>query len=252
MPCRLDCFSRGGFYGRDKWGDPVQQLGRLKDGDLFSFRSGPVLLPGTASRTLAIQNGDLIVGGNFRLVTPDGKTSLNIGRWDGKQWHHLGDGINQTVYTILATPLKIYVLSAGDIAQWDGNKGWQSIFHGSIVQIALQSNGELIAQSILPPSTASAINHWNGSTWAPFSDTELRGLCNSLGFLGNDLYAAGPFFLATQTWSLARLRGLEWSVPFPEAPIDKFWIRSDELYAGVRVEGGHQLSRVISNQLFPL
>jgi len=75
---------------------------------------------------------DLIVAGNFKLA--GGQTVNGIARWDGTQWHPLGQGFNHTVYGIAVYNGELYAGGdftqsgsqvLGNIAKWNGNE-WVS------------------------------------------------------------------------------------------------------------------------------
>jgi len=80
--------------------------------------------------------GDLIVGGEFSMVGSE--AANNIARWDGTNWHSLGEGIDGKVYSIYVNGTDIYVggtfYRAGTdsiqgIAKWNGT-GWEALGSG--------------------------------------------------------------------------------------------------------------------------
>ena len=80
-------------------------------------------------RSLAVYNGDLIVGGDFTLA--DDKTVNNIARWDGSSWNAMGTGTNGIVHSLTLFGADLIAggtfITAGGItvnrvAQWNGTE----------------------------------------------------------------------------------------------------------------------------------
>ncbi|MEW5847465.1 MAG: hypothetical protein AB2A00_01580 [Myxococcota bacterium] len=107
-------------------------------------------------------NGDIYVGGLFTAV--NGAPALNVARWDGDQWHALGDGLDGMVMSLALGP--------------DG---------------ALYAGGELVVDGL----TGTAVAKWDGSTWTylpgEFTMTDWPVSIRSLLFDGNRLYVTGAF-----------------------------------------------------------
>ncbi|MBK8723707.1 MAG: hypothetical protein IPL95_16060 [Saprospiraceae bacterium] len=90
--------------------------------------TAPVMYP----HDLCIYGNDLIVSGNFKNA--GGQLVNGIARWDGSQWHSMGQGFNSTVYSICTFNGELY--AGGDftmtgtttlnyIAKWNGTN-WVS------------------------------------------------------------------------------------------------------------------------------
>lgn len=85
--------------------------------------TAPVMYP----HSMCISGTDLIVGGNFKNA---GKQLSNgIARWDGTQWHPLGQGFNGTVYGVCEYKGQLYAggeftmsgtTQLNRIARWNG------------------------------------------------------------------------------------------------------------------------------------
>lgn len=87
--------------------------------------SAPVMYP----HDMHVFGTDLIVCGNFGYA--GGKVANGIARWDGTEWHAMGEGFNKSVYGICEYKGELY--AGGDftasggtvlkyIAKWDGTK----------------------------------------------------------------------------------------------------------------------------------
>lgn len=71
------------------------------DGAWWSLISPP-LQAGSAEALTCLPNGDVIVGGQFSMLTPDG-TAINVARWDGTSWHAMGAGLSLEVRALALT-----------------------------------------------------------------------------------------------------------------------------------------------------
>lgn len=83
----------------------------------------PIMYP----HQMTIFDGDLIVCGNF--LKAGGQTVNGIARWDGQDWHTLGPGFNDVVYSVGVFNGMLYAggaftgsggASLGFIARWNG------------------------------------------------------------------------------------------------------------------------------------
>ncbi len=132
---------------------------------------------GGGSRTFAIYNGQLYVGGDF--VDFDGSTARGIARWNGTAWEPVAGGI-----------------------------------HGTVNQL-LVHNGVLIAAGGFDSAgtvAAANIATWDGYFWGyylyPGTDGPIYAMCH----VGDDIYIGGRFFTAGSTAvnRVARWSGSEW------------------------------------------
>lgn len=122
-------------------------------------------------RSVHIDGDDIYVGGDFATVTGDDAMS-RIARWDGTQWHPVGQGVDNRVYGIAALGSNIYVT-------------------GRLTE-AFNSDGSSVS--------VSGAAMWDGSEWHALG-AGLEGPSSTLGFaiaagggkvyIGGDLTAAG-------------------------------------------------------------
>jgi hypothetical protein len=139
----------------DQWDDSFYLIGL--DGDV---------------RAIVQDGSDLYVGGEFRYA--DGIEVNHVAHWDGTQWHALGEGMDDTVLTLLA----------------DDN-------------CTLDPDDFLLAGGYFLTADGQSVNHvaaWDGVQWEPIG-TGLNGTCYVLEsqLLGGDPLAstilfAGGFF----------------------------------------------------------
>lgn len=121
---------------------------------------------------------NLYMGGIF--VSIDGVTMRNIAKWNGSSWSALGDGFNNTVY---------------------------SLAHNNGILYA----GGSFTKNSSATVTLNYIAAWDG-TWSPLQNT-VNGTVNALYHDGTHLYAGGSFFSAgpANTPGIARWDGSAWS-----------------------------------------
>lgn len=206
--------------------------------------------PGVDGKITALAiaaNGDIYVGGDFSRA--GGTAAKNIARWDGDQWHALGDGLSSTTWpreiVIDDESNRVYVIGgfnqAGvvavkQIAQWDG-ANWSAVGTGEgpyndtmegWLNTGVIYKGQLIVGGDFDHIDGVAANNiaaWNGSTWLPLDqgigkpDWEDKFSAEgSVTTLNVDeakdvLYAGGDFALAGQVQanSIAAWNGTAWS-----------------------------------------
>ncbi len=144
-----------------------------------------------AIHALAEYRGELIAGGSFRL-TAAGDTVHCLARWDGSAWRPLGGGMGSIASD--CAPPWVYALTVwnGDlivggsfrtaggqpiarVARWDGTSwhamgsGWTTTWGGSVWELAVTADGELIAAGWLQEPGVNfnkwQIASWNGTDW---------------------------------------------------------------------------------------
>lgn len=155
-----------------------------------------------AIRAFAVSGGDLYVGGFFNRVNwdngPLSVTANRVARWDGTQWHALGNGIGEGyVSALLEAGGDVYVggsfdsadggaLPAKNIARWNGTawsplgsgagNGVSSVAGAYDLQVGVRAlalwNGELYVGGAFAranigdaPVVANNIARWDGSAW---------------------------------------------------------------------------------------
>ena len=193
--------------------------------------------------SLAVFNGDLIVGGTFSAAGLFGGVN-NIARWNGTLWSPMGSGVlvsGQPVQTQVRA-LAVYngVLYAGGtfdtaggspaarIARWTGS-AWQALGAGVNVGYCSASthvhaltvfNGSLLVGGNFAGAggvPAKSLAAWNGTTWSAPA-TGLAGLvCNDatarcLEVYGSALVVGGTYLTAggVAANNIARWNGSSW------------------------------------------
>jgi len=169
--------------------------------------------------------GDLIIGGAFTEVS--GVSANCIARWDGNQWHSIGQGTESTV-----TSLAVYnndliaggyfnhvyntdgeEITAHHIARWDGDV-WDNLRYGLSAQVQALTvwNNKLIvggqfqyAMNYMPQNyLVNNIAIWDGELWSRFNTGEYVGMDSSvyaLSVFNGDLVAGGYFQFAENTYA---------------------------------------------------
>ena len=161
--------------------------------------------------TLALdQNEDLYATGAFS--TAGDISAQIIARWDGEEWHDMGEGLigypqaitidgQNNVYvggqffSSWNYPYEYYHLF-----KWDGNQ-WENIgvgFDGPVVSLAIDSQGRLIAGgnfNMAGEVTAHGLARWNGIEWEALTQDYL----NTAALLidGDTVYG-----LSSRVWKL--------------------------------------------------
>ncbi|MBZ0149912.1 MAG: hypothetical protein K8J09_00160 [Planctomycetes bacterium] len=137
--------------------------------------------PGVGAVTL-LQNGDLVVGGNFTQA--GGSAATGIARWDGAGWSPIGGGVVGTVNAFAELGNGELLIGgsfavaggvpASRVARWDGT-AWSALAAGSAPDNtvhALRStpDGLIAAGEFLTIGglVANGVARWHGSTWSPF------------------------------------------------------------------------------------
>ena len=122
-------------------------------------------------------DGDLVIAGNFSVV---GERFANrIARWDGTNWHAMGEGMNQPVRALAVHDGELY--AGGDFAFADGQTVWY-------------------------------VARWDGANWQPLGSGMQRQVY-ALASYGGRLIAGGDFDLAggVEAHKIAAWDGTSWS-----------------------------------------
>ncbi|MBI5852818.1 MAG: hypothetical protein HZB39_17540 [Planctomycetes bacterium] len=173
-----------------------------------------------------LQNGDVIVGGNFDVAGSAGANS--IARWNGATWSSLGSGIGWGGTGVHA----IAVMNNGDlavggsfpsaggvvannVARWTGAV-WQPIgagANGTVNALAVLSIGDLVAGGNFTASgsvSISRVARWNGTAWSQLGGG-LNHFVTGFAVLPNDeIYAGGFFTMSAGPYRVARFDGVAW------------------------------------------
>lgn len=154
----------------------------------------------TQVQCLAIlPNGNLIAGGTFGNA--GGVAVNNIARWDGSEWHRLGNGIPRinaatSVDTMLVMRNGDVVVAgnfqfagttaAANVARWDG-ASWHALGGGiddHIKDIAEFGNHELLA-------IGSSLHRWDGERWGLFDPAPPDGTFRAVSEFFDDTIILG-------------------------------------------------------------
>lgn len=127
-------------------------------------------------RAVAVQGGEVVVGGNFTTADPNdsGVSASNVARWDGGQWTALGNGTDDVVRALAWGPNNLYVggefTSPGQyLAQWDGSS-WGAVGGGTgyyVYALSLYAGDLYVGGRFTSVGNTSAdhIARWDGSAW---------------------------------------------------------------------------------------
>jgi len=127
-----------------------------------------------------LSNGDIVAGGVF--ANAGGEPASFIARWDGSQWHPLGEGLDGPVYALAVLQSGELIVGgsfehggeafASNIAKWNGNS-WVSLGSGvdnTIRALAILPSGDVVAGGMFTSAgntAASYIARWDGLAWSP-------------------------------------------------------------------------------------
>lgn len=151
-------------------------------------RGGGLPVTGTCVRCLGVNNGRLIVGGNF---TKAGEVDVNnIAAWDGSSWSPLGSGTtggrNGTVYDQVLFEGNLAIggdftqagdAQAGRVAVWDGSS-WGALGSGMNDEVACLCiyDAKIVAAGVFYEVSTSDIARWDGTSWKPIDGGVAGGL----------------------------------------------------------------------------
>ena len=171
--------------------------------------------------SLAVSGSSLFVGGRFRNA--GGIAATNIARWDGTNWHALGNGLryfngpgseNGAVRTLVVQNGALCTggsfwragdIAATNIARWDG-QAWTGLGSGvndhfSVLTLALNGR-DLYAGGVFMSVggvAARRIARWDGDQWWPLASGVGQGLGDgvlALAANGSELFVGGQFTTA--------------------------------------------------------
>ena len=161
------------------------------------------------SRTVAVWNGDVYLGGDF-FFTRGGVEYNFIMRWDGIEWHPLDSDVDGPVKSLKVIDGELYAarlftyadtVLANGLARWDGEQ-WHRVHDVPPFYIGGGPNriydvelfqGELYIAGNLP--LARDIAKWNGSTWEIVGGgfTSAFSAVNHIVSHHDKLYVTGSF-----------------------------------------------------------
>lgn len=180
-------------------------------------------------RSVISIGSDLYVAG--RLTGAGNHMANHVARWDGQQWHALGEGMNGEVSALLAFNGELYAggsfsmaggISTGGIARWDGEQ-WNALASANPTSVfALEEwNGDLYAAGGFRNFGGSVYNkiaRWDGTEWHELSGGVDPGQfdfgqVHVLMASGSQLYVGGSFTTAggQPASRLATWSGTQWA-----------------------------------------
>lgn len=215
----------------DAGGKPVNYIARWDGASWHALGLGVALSfewPDSPSvYSLAIYDGDLIVGGDFTRA--GGKPAYGIARWDGDTdtWSTFGDGMSAAVWGF--TVYKGDLVACGSfgyaggqlvrgVARWRGThwEGFGAGMNTTVNDVAVYQ-GNLYACGFFTTAggvAACGIARWDGVAWHALpAEPSFCGVAEFL--LYNDTLIVGGLFPGIQgtycTSYIARWNGIEWS-----------------------------------------
>jgi hypothetical protein len=174
---------------------------------------------------IAMDGNNVYVGG--RCTMAGDKEVNNIARWDGSQWHAMGDGLfldsggwGQYVEAIVVIAGTVYAggsfegsgsTALNHLARWTGS-AWVSVgggCNGRVLALANYNGSLAVGGEFTAPFANIAI--WNGTTWSGLG-SGVNGEVHAIAANGDDLYAGGIFTEAEGTTvnNIARWDGNQW------------------------------------------
>jgi hypothetical protein len=242
----------GGFDGA---GDVAAHRIATWDGSEW-HALGPGDPPGITGQvgTVAVYNGDLIVGGN---ITMAGGVPVNmIARFDGKAWHPLGSGVSPyPVWTLAVYNGELYAgglfndaggVPVNGIARWNGST-WQTVGSGlspgAGVTALTVFDGKLIVGGGFTSAggvPATRFASWDGTTWQSMdggpitaSAPDELAVYNGQLIAGANFFTGGGAFLrSVSVWNGTTWVGLAPGNPTPNDAVFAFQEFEGDLYAG--------------------
>ena len=139
-----------------------------------------------------LPDGQLAAGGSF--TSAGAVTGSSIARWSGIAWLPMGSGFD--VQSLVIHPDGDLIAAAyfdpaneilGPIARFDG-RGWSQIGTtyepGTVQELAVLANGDLIASGYLWTGGANHIARWDGAAWSGLG-AGLSGVASAMAVLQN-------------------------------------------------------------------
>ncbi len=170
-------------WGMARWdGTDWSKMGNNTDAGGVSGWLTPEPSPTMVLDAVEMPNGDIIIGGNFRMA--DDVEATGIARWDGTSWKPVGGGMNFVVRALLVLPdgdliaAGPFGLAGGvpcnGLARWDGTS-WSAIGDGlnginqrSPQDLALTPDGKVILSGAFDLVDGVPAN--NIAIWDPQTD----------------------------------------------------------------------------------
>ena len=198
-----NCIAR---WEDSQWHPLATGLGNCTTLDIRALELGP--------------DGSLYAGGGFPAA--GAVAARNVARWDGTQWHPLGDGTESIVNALAIAPNGVlyaggWFTRAGGVtvnyvARWDGFQ-WLPLgsgMDGGVEALAVGPDGWLYAGGYFTTAGGVAANHvarWDGSQWYPLGSGTSETVY-ALAFDPDGSLVAGGWFGG----GVARWDGSQWHV----------------------------------------
>jgi hypothetical protein len=167
----------------------------------------------------------LFAGGEFNWA--DGVRATNVTRWDGSQWHALGNGLPTQVESLAVFRNELYAVAQPywnadfsqqiTISKWNGTN-WIGIATSDSPALVLASDARNMyaggSFTQISGIEANRIARWDGSAWFPLGSGLSEGRAGTgvgaLALNGSEVYVAGIFTKAGN----AAVDGLAmWHIP---------------------------------------
>lgn len=233
-----------GFYDGTSWNQFAG--GAISNWDQSYWDNWPNAL----INTLAYDSltGDIYAGGNFCFAGDS--NAANVARWDGLQWHAVGDGFNNIVSKLIFYHDTLYACGGfnysgstivNGIAKWDGT-AWIATGSGTtgwLYDMLVLNNKLYVAGSFTLFNGLSANNivKYNGSAWNIVGSNNLDKRIVSMSNYNDTLVVATTSQFSNFASNIARLNGSTWS-PLAATPQNStrinLFTNNGFLYAAVK------------------
>ena len=188
---------------------------------------------------LTVHNNMLVAGGGFRSI--NGVSAKNIARWNGQDWHALGEGITGADASVICLEVFNGDLYAGGffdyaggaesrgVARWDGTN-WHDLNTESFpfyIPFVMRSFGDrLVVAGYFdcdPDPSGLRVCAWDGAEWGRVSGDPEAEVYAITGFRGDLVIGGASYgFSAPMQWLIAAQRGQEWA-PLCDGPAGPVW-----------------------------
>jgi len=134
--------------------------------------------------------GDLYAAGEFGVA--GGIAARHVAKWDGNAWSALGDGLAEDVVDLASDDNKLYALSAGRIAAWNG-ASWKWLLPPEEYPSDIEVFGSELYAAGNVNADGSFLEHWDGFFWEDVSNgliTKIGSSLSGIAVAGDRLYLA--------------------------------------------------------------
>ena len=154
-------------------------------------------------RALAMHDDDLIAAGTFTKI--GGVSANSVARWDGVQWHCMGDGVDGFIRSLAVFEGRLFAAGVfslpnspgANIAEWDG-KQW--IAHQGLPLTWMESvfplGDRLVASGVFSEIGGKPISNlavFDGISWLPMAEMEDVSFVRDGYSEGNQAILVGSF-----------------------------------------------------------